>query len=190
MFSNPATERRPLLHQIPSMPSKQPQPSRYVIEFLFEQAKARHRGAEHGVQVVGVGLVARIGRLTELLRGKGMHNPRFEAGRSERPFDGKMIVATALHRGDLVSDAILAEHLPELEDCQLEAASRVEDLGGLDEHLSVEIAEHPLRLCLAHIDTDNPEAFRADFLHPWVRDAVGLLDASTTGSTTLGTGLC
>jgi hypothetical protein len=117
-----------------------------------------------------------------------MHNPRLESGRTERPLDGKMIVASTLYRHDLVSDTILAERLSELQDGQLETTSCVQDFGGLDEHFSIEVAKHYLRFGLAHIDTHNSETLGPNFLHPRVENAVGLLDASTTGSTTLGTG--
>ena len=110
--------------------------------------------------------VRQVDQLMKLLRREGMHNPCFEVGRSERPLDGKMIIPGALDRDDFILNRMLAEPLTKLKDRQFETAARVENLVGLDEHLPVEVAEHPVGLCLAHVDTDNPKTFWADLLHP------------------------
>ena len=162
---------------------------RYLVQFLFEQAEAAHRGSEYGHQVVDIGLVARIGRLTELFRGKGMHDPRLKSCLGKRPLDGKMVVPRALDGDDLISNAVLLQRLAELGDGQIETTPRVLDFLGLDQHLTIEIAKHPIRLSLTHIHTNNPESLRTNFPHPRSQESVGLLYASASGSTTLGTGL-
>ena len=101
-----------------------------------------------------------------------MDQARFTAGFAEGALHRAMVGAGHLHGHDMVLQAVLLDRFAELHGGQFQGDPLVFDDRGRDEHLAVEIAEHPFRAGFGAVDSDDAEAFRADFLHAGLDQAL------------------
>jgi hypothetical protein len=146
------------------------------VEERFGQSIASDSGAKNGGQIVLVGFVIGVGRLTMVLGGEGMNDADVERSVTkdcalESAFDGQVIVAGAFHGHHNIFELMLVGDLAYLNDGQFEPSAVMLNTGGLDEQLAIEVADQPHGACFGAIETNNAEVLGADLLDTWVQEA-------------------
>ena len=82
----------------------------------------------------------------------------------------------------MVLQAMLLERFADLPSGLLQSSSLVFHDCRWDQHLAVEVTEHPLRVRFGTVYGDNPESLWANFLHPSLDHAPGFAQDGWTDS--------
>jgi hypothetical protein len=107
-----------------------------------------------------------------------MHESRFAARLAKGPLHGPMIGARHFDGHDVVANAVLLAGFAKLNRGQLQLGLLMLDDTWRDEHLAIEVAQHPLRTGLRAIHRDDAESLRPDGPHPLVDDPLGFAKCS------------
>ena len=129
VFADLTTQDRGFHDQVAAMAHQQSQRRPVLLQRCFDEREAVDRRAVEGCQVGVVGLVAGVGRLAELLGGKGMDDGRLKAGGRKGVADQAVIVAGAFDRHQQVAQLLCRAGLTELGDRPFERGSLVLDFG-------------------------------------------------------------
>src|SRR5262249_2158010 len=190
MLADLATECGNLPDEIAAVTNEQLQAGPELIARRFAQGEAVDGGAVNGGQVGIVGLVARIGRLAELLSGEGMDDARLEAGRAEGALDDAVIAARAFDGDKAVAEVVVGKDLTNACHSGVKGIAIVLHDQWRHQDLAKEIAEHPLGAGLGTINADDAEVLRSHLLHARMDDPAGLVQDVGATSPTWLTGTC
>src|ERR1700688_4260840 len=122
-------------------------------------------------------LNTRINRLPEATGGERMNQTYLIAGSTEGVANEVVVAARAFDGDQLIFDVVALESLAQLVHGRPQVMTIEGHDRGRDQHVAIEIAEHPFAPWLGTIDTDDAKMLRYDLLHAWVYDTLGLLDS-------------
>jgi hypothetical protein len=169
-----------LLHQVAAMPGQELQLPVDLVPRGLQQSKTIDGGAKNAFQVVVVGLDVGARGQAIMPRCEGMHQPGFAAGLAKRALGVAMVDAGHLDGHHVVLNAVLPDGFAKLQRGLFQRGALMFDDGGRNEHIAVEIAEHPFGLGLGAIDGHDAESFRANVLDAGLNDAPGLAQYGRT----------
>src|SRR5207244_1033655 len=102
------------------------------------------------------------GGLAELLAGEGMDDADLKTEVAEGIADDVVIAASSLDDDDAVQDLMGGAGPSDLVGVVPQRGLVVFEPGGSDEHVAVEVGEHPLRPRLGGVDGDDSEMLGTD----------------------------
>ncbi len=150
-----AADRGTLVDEIAAMADRQLQFAVQGIAGRFHQGEAVDGGAVDGGQIGVVGLDAGIAGLAKLLGGEGVHGANVAALLREGLARHVMVTPGAFDGNHEVLDVVVGAGLPQLGQGGVELDAVVRDLGRRDQHIAIEVAEHPFEARLGAIDADD-----------------------------------
>ena len=145
------------------------------FKLQLAQPKAGDRRSVLRIQVVFIGLAARIGRHSILLGSEWMDHTRFESGPGEGPLGRQVVIARSLHYDDCVQDVVLLLGLSNHLHRHFEETALVLDGSGFNKQIPKVVSHHPLGSMLGGIDADDGEVLTAYFLNTWTDHSIRFL---------------
>ena len=160
------------------MTDERAQVEKRVIERRLEQTKADDGCAVNAQQIVIVGLVTRMLGLPELSGGEGMDDACFITGIAKGALHEAMVVARAFDGDEEIGQCEPGSRGAERLDGLTERRRRVLDSGRWEQHMTIEVTEHPARALFGTVHGNDTEAFWSHSAHAGVDDAVGIGELS------------